>query len=362
MGSGVVVIGGQEGNTATPGTFRTWYLEDGVPGGFYFADGIFNSTYWSAAIIEANGATPAAPTGVTAVPGGQQMGLSWNVVPGAISYNVKRSTISGGETNLANISTTTPWPGSNQYVDTGLATGTTYYYKVSAVNTNGESLNSAEVSAMPQAATVFGFETPAIGLAIINTVRLEALGRLTARLPMVRASSPTAAALAIPMRRKACRRHSSRRWEVFRSPISGFAPGTNYTIIFSAAERGGNSQSWNVKLDNTVIGSYNPGSSAASYADYTNNFTATAVTHVLSFVGTDLASGDNTIFIDNVRISPPLLPVPVVATNTLPVTAANVVGDQITFAAVINGTNLVYQWQKISGGVTNNISGQRIPL
>jgi hypothetical protein len=39
------------------------------------------------------------------------------------------------------------------------------------------------------------------------------------------------------------------------------------------------------------------------------------------------------------------------------VTAADVVGDQVTFAAVINGANLVYQWQKISGGVTNNIVG-----
>jgi hypothetical protein len=68
-------------------------------------------------------------------------------------------------------------------------------------------------------------------------------------------------------------------------------------------------------------------------------------------VGTDLAGGDNTIFIDNVRITPPLLPV------TLPATAADVVGDQIAFAAVFNGINLVYQWQKIKSGVTNNIAG-----
>ncbi len=59
---------------------------------------------------------------------------------------------------------------------------------------------------------------------------------------------------------------------VVSQSIPGFVRGTNYTITFSAAERGGNSQSWNVKIDNTVIGSYNPGSSAASYADYTNNF------------------------------------------------------------------------------------------
>jgi hypothetical protein len=89
--------------------------------------------------------------------------------------------------------------------------------------------------------------------------------------------------------------------------IAGFVPGTNYTITFSAAERSGNSQSWNVEIDNTVIGSYNPGSSASSYTDYTVTFTATAATHTLSFVGTDLVGGDNTVFIDNVRITPLLL-------------------------------------------------------
>ena len=41
---------------------------------------------------------------------------------------------------------------------------------------------------------------------------------------------------------------------------------------------------------------------AISWADYTPTFTATAVTQALSFVGTDLAGGDNTVFIDNVKI------------------------------------------------------------
>jgi hypothetical protein len=49
---------------------------------------------------------------------------------------------------------------------------------------------------------------------------------------------------------------------------------------------------------------------------------------------------------------------PVVATNTLPVTAVDVVGSQVTFiASVVAGEPLVFQWQKISGGVTNNVPG-----
>src|SRR5271170_1524932 len=49
---------------------------------------------------------------------------------------------------------------------------------------------------------------------------------------------------------------------------------------------------------------------------------------------------------------------PVVATNTLPVTAADVVGSQVTFTAAFTaGFPLVYQWWVISGGVTNTIPG-----
>jgi hypothetical protein len=49
---------------------------------------------------------------------------------------------------------------------------------------------------------------------------------------------------------------------------------------------------------------------------------------------------------------------PVVATNTLPVTAADVVGSQVTFTAAFASANpLTYQWQRISAGTTNNIPG-----
>src|ERR1700744_3024454 len=49
---------------------------------------------------------------------------------------------------------------------------------------------------------------------------------------------------------------------------------------------------------------------------------------------------------------------PVIATNTQPVTALDVVGSQVTFNASFTGTSpIYYQWQVIGGGVTNNISG-----
>jgi DNA-directed RNA polymerase subunit K/omega len=168
FGNGVVVIPGQESNTADPAIFYNWFLETGVQGGFYYPDVVFNSTYWSAAIIEGNGAVPPAPTGVAAAIGGEEASLSWNTTPGAISYNIKRSTNSGGEVIVANVSTVTSgWPVSNRHADSGLVTGTTYYYKVSAVNANGESADSAEVTATPQAGWVgnpsFEYDAVSVG-------------------------------------------------------------------------------------------------------------------------------------------------------------------------------------------------------
>jgi hypothetical protein len=89
---------------------------------------------------------PAAPTGLTASAGNGQVTLSWNASTGAGSYNVYRSTSSGTELLVASgISGT-------GYTDGGLSNGTTYYYEVTAVNGNGESALSGEVSATPQAA------------------------------------------------------------------------------------------------------------------------------------------------------------------------------------------------------------------
>lgn len=86
-----------------------------------------------------------APPNLTAAPGSSQVALSWQPVYGAVSYNVKRSTTSGGETTVNNVSST-------NYTDTGLVNGTPYFYEVSAVNGSSlESGNSVEASATPVA-------------------------------------------------------------------------------------------------------------------------------------------------------------------------------------------------------------------
>ncbi|HEY3320739.1 MAG TPA: endo-1,3-alpha-glucanase family glycosylhydrolase [Planctomycetota bacterium] len=86
---------------------------------------------------------PAAPTNLTATAGNAQVSLSWGSSSGATSYNVKRSTSSGGPyTTISNVTATSS-------VDTGVISGTAYYYVVSAINANGESVNSNQASATP---------------------------------------------------------------------------------------------------------------------------------------------------------------------------------------------------------------------
>ena len=89
-------------------------------------------------------AAPAPPAGLTAFGGNGWVSLAWTASPGAAAYNVKRASLAGGPyTLLAS-------PALNSYLDTGLANWTTWYYVVSAVNTFGESANSAEVSVTPR--------------------------------------------------------------------------------------------------------------------------------------------------------------------------------------------------------------------
>jgi beta-galactosidase len=93
--------------------------------------------FQTAQIVSAN--VPPAPTGLVATANGTAVTLSWNTAPGTTSYNVKRSAIAGNQTTIAFSDVT-------NYTDTGLIAGTTYYYAVSAVNADGESTNSVEVT------------------------------------------------------------------------------------------------------------------------------------------------------------------------------------------------------------------------
>jgi fibronectin type 3 domain-containing protein len=134
----------------------TGYTDSAVTNGttYYYVVSAVNSSGESAnsaqvsATPSATSVAPAPPTGLTATAGNAVVTLAWSASATATRYNVKRSTTSGGPyTQLAA-------PTATGYTDSAVTNGTTYYYVVSAVNSSGESANSAQVSATPSAPSV----------------------------------------------------------------------------------------------------------------------------------------------------------------------------------------------------------------
>jgi len=141
-----------EGTTAIQtGVATTTFTNTGLTNGTtYFykvaaVNGSGTSAQSSEVSVTPSSGIPATPTGLTASPGNAQVALSWSASSGASSYNIYRSTTSNGEGTTAiqtGVTTTT-------FTNTGLTNGTTYFYKVAAVNASGTSAQSTEASATP---------------------------------------------------------------------------------------------------------------------------------------------------------------------------------------------------------------------
>ncbi len=134
------------------------------------SDADFNTGNYGAPVTMSDGAggvklilPPGVPIGLGATAGNAQVVLSWsapasNGGSAVTSYKVYQGTTSGGETlltsggcsGLGNVLTCT---------QASLTNGTTYYYKVSAVNAIGEGSQSSEANATPQCTIVIGTQT-----------------------------------------------------------------------------------------------------------------------------------------------------------------------------------------------------------
>jgi len=244
------------------------------------------------------------PTGLAASAGNGQVTLAWNAASNVTGYNLKRATNSGGPYTIVGSVT-----GTN-FTDVTVTDGTTWYYVVSALYTNGESFNSSEVSATPSLSILvpnFGFETPSVGTYRYNpsgaswtfTTQNGAIGSGIA-------ANGSAFTSLNPNAPQGIQVAFLQGTGVVSQAIQGFASGMNYTVTFSAAQRNyqqNGGQTWNVIIGGTVAASFAPARAATNYVDYSATFTATASTQTLAFVGTDSPGGDNTVFLDNVRIT-----------------------------------------------------------
>jgi fibronectin type 3 domain-containing protein len=112
---------------------------------------------------------PSAPAGLAATAAGTtKIDLNWTAVDGAVSYNIYQSRSTNVQLTTINKLAASATGITTQI--TGLIAGTSYYYKVTAVNAKGESLGSNEASVTTTAlpATVTGVTVTSFNATQIN--------------------------------------------------------------------------------------------------------------------------------------------------------------------------------------------------
>ena len=141
------VYRGSSGNTVTNfigSSTTTNFTDSGLSDAttwFYAVTGVNISGESAASGTVSAQTVPAAPTTPVATAGFGQVNLSWTAPAGATSYNIYRSTSSGTEIVMTNVTATS-------FTDMTVADAS-YYYVITAVGAGGQGATSSEVSGMP---------------------------------------------------------------------------------------------------------------------------------------------------------------------------------------------------------------------
>ena len=137
-----------------PGTPETFTLPTLVPGTTYFwrivgktmANMTASSPVWSFTVT-GSGTPPSAPSGLTATAGSTStINLTWSNVSNELGYRIERSLSSSS--GFQDVGSTQA--DITSFQDSGLAAGTTYFYRVLAFNNGGPSPYSNTASATTQ--------------------------------------------------------------------------------------------------------------------------------------------------------------------------------------------------------------------
>jgi parallel beta-helix repeat protein len=188
-------------------------------------------------------APPAAPT-PQATANATSVTLAWSGPPAGTpaidTYTIYRGTSAGSETMLATVSGP-----ATQYTDSAVTVGTAYYYQVTATNSTGTSVRSAEASAIPGGAPRAPISFRAASQASIT-------------------SGTTRASISAPAGVQAG--DVLVAWLALGNPVSGFTFGSGWTPF-----------TWSPLADGTsyqVFGYYKVATAADVGATYTASWTS----------------------------------------------------------------------------------------
>lgn len=260
------------------------------------------------------------PVDSTIVLGGNaKVQLMWKPVPAATRYVVRRSLSSAGPWTIiaSKITDTT-------FTDATVTNGAQFFYTITAMAGTSEIATTPAAVASPNAETVTipnrGFENPALGSGAFGYGVNAAGWRFTA------SSGGSGSGIAgngsgftgsNPNAPEGTQVAFLQRTGVISQRLFGFAPGGIYTLTFSSANRAtpnfSTKQPWDVKVDQALAASFS--NKPTNYTDDAVMFTASAVEHVVSFVGKGVS--DTTIFLDDFRMSG-ALPSPPVEVSASP--------------------------------------------
>jgi alpha-L-rhamnosidase len=245
-----------------------------------------------------------APSFLTAVADSGKVSLSWTGTLGAAGYDIQRSTVAGGP-----YTTIARGVADTNYIDASAINGVTYYYVVTAQNSSGASDPSAQVSGRPAVFQNAGFETPPTTSFLYNPTgggwTFGASSGSNGSGVAANGSTFTSGNANAPEGTQVAFLQGT---GAISQTFNGLTPGLTYHILFAAAQRAtgaswnASGQTWKVTVDGGTVANFAPGQSATSYANYAASFTATAASHKVAFVGTNERTGDNTVFIDDVRL------------------------------------------------------------
>jgi len=141
------VSGGPYTTLAANLTGTTSYLDTATTGNttYYYAVSAVGLMGEGPNSAEVSVTTPAFVLNLTGTSGSAKAVLSWDPILSPVStYNVKRSTASGGPYTTVATGLTSP-----AFTDQGVLSGVMYYYVVSVVDVNGEGPNSVQWSILP---------------------------------------------------------------------------------------------------------------------------------------------------------------------------------------------------------------------